>query len=289
MKRKSVLRNFFGVASLAIGLGALSAGATIIVDESFNYSIGNISGNNGGTGWNTDSGQGGVAWAGADSTVASPGLGFYGIGAGNSVTIGQAFEIGSISRDIAVQTLSSGTLWMRALYSPGTANPDPGANPNYLFTFQMNFANGGAITVQREQDDTFGLNTAAAGAQGDFSLGAFLSGQNSHLLLWRLGLSTTGGDTLDMWVDPTVTSQGALESLTPTVQLTGLNLVSGTDDYFTSFQAEGMVDKLDEIRIGNDFADVTPVPEVGSFLWGGLLVAGVGLREWRRRAKMAKS
>jgi len=108
-----------------------------------------------------------------------------------------------------------------------------------------------------------------------------LNGGDTHLLLFKLTIDRTAGadDTVDLWADPTATSEGALG--TPTASVTA-NLLDGSGDQLSQFDFTGSNDYLlDEFAIGETFADVV-IPEPASVVLVGL--GGVLLLSRRRAA-----
>lgn len=128
---------------------------------------------------------------------------------------------------------------------------------------------------------TDGSNFIASAASSSTTLAA--TDTNTHLFVWKVDFGATT-DAWSLWVDPTdlttettATLSGVSGTGTGNINLTHLVLMRETG----GTAGNGFI--VDEIRIGESWADVTPVPEPSTFaLYAGMMaLAGLMLR--RRR------
>ncbi|MEA2068215.1 MAG: PEP-CTERM sorting domain-containing protein, partial [Verrucomicrobiota bacterium] len=115
---------------------------------------------------------------------------------------------------------------------------------------------------------TDGANFIATGNSSSTTLGS--TDTDTHLFVWKLTTGAGATDNWELFVDPTLASEGAntaVASMTgggSSIDLTHLTLYregGGTG-------GNGMM--FDEIRIGETWADVTTIPEPATL---GLIVA----------------
>ena len=108
-------------------------------------------------------------------------------------------------------------------------------------------------------------------------------GPATHFYAIRLNMTPAGVGTHTIYVDPAFSSLG--NGAAPTGGVTG----SGTQADFTwdrirlgDFNGSNTATRFDEFRMGNTWADVSPVPEPSTF--GLLALMTVGMAARRRRA-----
>ena len=279
------------LTSMAMGASLLPASAGVIVDESFNYTLGaSLDGLTGGSGW-----SGG--WMASGTAVMGTGLtyGNIGVGSSGSGAVGDLSNEASLSRQITPQTLPN-TLWIRTLYSPNAVDPQSAS----VIPVSFAGANGGSLYLERVAavdgggegeggGGAFTMNLLGLDSTPATSAGFNLS-QATHCLLWRMAVNPNVGapETLDMWVDPNFSSLG-----TPFASLTGNVLENDASlgtDYVALFSATGIgPDTIDELRIGDDLASMAAVPEPGAYAMGTIVLLGVGMGAGYRRYRAAKA
>jgi hypothetical protein len=269
-------------AALAVALFPSQASAQLIAYEGFDYPTpGDLLGNNGGFGW-------GGAWqpGGFNAQfpnaydIASPSLDYpLLIENGNRVTTGAANVITGISRPLAtpLPAVQTTTRFLSVLLRQ--------QNTSGVFNgFFGVYLDGGGVN----DDDVF------IGKPGGGQLNRWIvetrggPGQvaapdtvvlNQTTLLVLQGDFRPGADTFSLWVDPPLVAPG----LTPPEAVkTDLDIgqVNGLVIY------SGGAFSVDEIRWGNTFFDVVPIPEPTSIALsaiGAAALALVGYRRLRRR------
>jgi hypothetical protein len=269
---KSALRDLACLLCVPMLLAAAirSAPAAVISEEHFSYSTasGSILGQNGGTGWSGPWMAGGFNASIFNNQVVQPNSLGFGLlatsgnhattGANNSITgvlrsfdaAGQVGSSDSVTRYLSFLVRPEGTLNAGAfngffgLYLDGTnddlfvGKPGGGTLSNYVLEER-----GGSIQSPSSQPVILN-QTAFLVLRADF---------------------TAGSDTFRLYVNPT---PGALEPTFASATESALDLgsVSGIVLYSTGAHS------IDEIRWGETYADVTPVPEPGT-----LSLAAIGL------------
>lgn len=126
---------------------------------------------------------------------------------------------------------------------------------------------------------TFSIGNANGGTANTSVTAA---ANTTYLLVARIDFAS-GNDTVNLWVNPTL---NGIEPATADATMTNYDLVGGFQQL--AFRYDGNSTMLfDEFRMGETFADVTPVPEPSTYaLLGGL--AALGLVYLRRRKGIAK-
>ena len=280
MKLTTDSRNWGCLVVLALGLWSRPAGATVLVQEHFNYTpvgIG-LDGANGGSGtpgWSS-------AWVATANATNGVGLtnSTYSLGQGNSAVLGDTTTLGEMSRSISAYANAT-EIWMRVLYRPGSQVEESSATvaPFELFTANL----GKILSLERTvvaagsvPDPTYTLNLI-----GDTvgSANFNLPGTGTRMLLFRLTVNQTAGQFVDdrsgdenlaLWVNPTATTTNALPA--PLVSISGDVLIESVpglaDDYLAYFYASGLGDGIDEILIATTFAEAIastadPVTDLG--------------------------
>jgi hypothetical protein len=258
---------------LALGLWTRPAGATVLVQEHFNYTpvgIG-LDGANGGSGTPGWSG----AWVATANAANGAGLTYssYSLGQGNSAVLGDAATLGEMSRSISAYANAT-EIWMRVLYRPGIQDDESTATvaPFELFTANL----GKILSLERtvEAAGTLGDPTYTLNLIGETvgSTSFNLTGTGTRMLLFRLTVNQTAGqeESLALWVDPTANTPGGLGA--PLVSINGDVLIESdvglADDYLAYFSASGLGDGIDEILIATTFDEAIastadPVTDLG--------------------------
>ncbi len=252
---------------LAILSASVCAQAQLLY-EPFNYTVGsNLGGQGGWTNVNT----------GDEVTVASGNLSVSGLASstGNSVTFG------GLGVDPAfVFPTNTSTLW----YSFAISVTDLGAldaTGGYLAGFGQNITTFGATFWARVNGVGYDLGISKRTVAGDtvFTSSAFSLGSTVFVVgNYQYGAGAAD-DVSSLWINPNSTdfAAGSAPAPTLTTTATGTDL-TGISRFFLRQDSatETPTVIVDELRIGSDWASVTPVPEPSTYALlglGGLVVA----------------
>lgn len=269
------------LACTLLGAGLLTgtprAHAALLAYEGFDYDAGNVSGDNGGTGWS-------AAWVSSTSPA------YANVVTGTTL----AYSGGDIS------ITGSGTVLSITGGGEGQLNRpfvgiDSGSEIYFSFLFRAVAGGGNEFFHFYLSDDPDRLNSGGIGdfytASGDAHFGARVNNGTSdfttassisyttgttYLLVGRLSTDGTSGasadivDQVELWVNPTSLTPGASDATVDAS--TGLTM--GDFDVFSSRMVNFAIPDeilIDELRIGTDFASVVTVPEPSV---GGLAILG---------------
>jgi hypothetical protein len=230
---------------LAAASVAWSCDAAPIAQESFDYtSPSALSTRNGGTGW-------GDGWyhEGASTVVGAAGLGFTD-SLGNVLnTTGLAADTSGTTTTRSFRVLTSGlrnNVWISVLYQlPASNNKFEGVS-FYRGTQQAFSINNPGTATNAGIHLTNNLNNAAANTQrGTFGV--------AHLIVLKLTKAGGAGglDRVEAYIDPIL-------SVNPSSPVA---TIDGTDFNFDRVRLAGQDGAsllVDELRVGENFADVTP-------------------------------
>jgi hypothetical protein len=224
--------------------------------------------------------------------VTSSGLSYTGIqSAGNAA---QPLNNGTVNyRNIGNSTLQNKTFWFSVLFNSGNATTSTttdrfilgtwGTSSGYGIGFEVKDTSAGAKTLNSFYGSVGGGSTA----QVDSTATQSLTGGNTYLVIGKVTLTAagTGSESLSLWLNPaSFASEGALGTA---------NISQSGDfrlgwDYTTApnmaIGIQGSADTIlfDEIRIGDNVADVIPEPAtIGlvGFFGGAILL----VRRFRNR------
>lgn len=110
----------------------------------------------------------------------------------------------------------------------------------------------------------FGVNSGGfAFAEDSGNLGSALAVDTTHLLVFKVDDNGGNPDLWSFWVNPTSLSSEPIASATDT---SSDNLIYTNNGDFASFSASASFNQndilmFDELRVGETWADVVPVPE----------------------------
>lgn len=271
-------------AMLVLWIGAAGrAEATLIVYENFNYQPGPpLLGMNGGFGFSGPWVPGGFnASVFTSYTIASDSLAFDGLlTGGNSVSTGSLQAIGGLTRGLSNPLLTGTTAYLSVLL-----RPEGPLNQGVFNGFFGLYLNASLMDIDRDlfigKPGSGALNQyiqETRGGVGQVSSGVSAVVGQAALLVLKLEL-LPGNDRSTLYVNPTPggpePAGGAVKFDRDVGSITGLTIYS-TGAF-----------RIDEIRLGDTFADVTPavaaIPEPSTLAMGvtGVLL-GLGYA-WRRR------
>lgn len=254
-----------GVAVLTIGCGA-NVTAGVIVSESFDY-----------TGTTTINGQGGVSdgWGGA-WTVTADGDNFHSFTAASSLSYPSGVNLTSSGGHITNMSNESA---VRALATPIAM--DPGTARELWVSMLVNKSDTGKIEFGFERED--GTRRVKWGFDTDEKFGVNIDGEDTFFykttdaysvdtdLLVVVKLSLVQGPAKDS-IALKVFEPGD-EVIMPTAPGDfDVTYSGGTGILASKFFIQGtsQFQKVDEILIGDTFADVAPVPEPGALTFGAM-------------------
>ena len=253
--------------------------AAVLVEEGFNCAPGsNLAGANGGTGF-TD------AWTGNanDYTVNAASLAYSGLAtSGGSVSlVGNGSWSTSAKRNFASINTTTGVVWGSYLVRADVIGDDgfelkygeagAGLNQgNINYGNATGFGNGGGTATRLDTNSNSGA-----------VFGPTLVVGQTHLLVWAFNGSASEvngifpGDYI-MFLDPTV-------GVDPDAGSPNIYKFAGAGPLgtlgITQIFARNTTATVDEVRIGQSFADVTPVPEPSAIAISALgLLAAAGVR-----------
>ncbi len=223
---------------------ALPCHAGLLVHEPFDYSDGLVTGLSGGTGW-----SGPWSQDGGSCLVTAGSLGYLDGALRELVTAGGSLDTAGPDTTRSFRTVSSaplGDVWISFLWRL------PASNSLYE---GVNFYLGGesifaVSNASSSADPTITLNHFATGGNAVADGGGF--GDTRFIVLHLIeGGGTNGGDRVEMFLDPSLTGPE-----------TGPDaVIQGTDFGFDRVRVAGQSGAslfIDELRIGDQFADIAP-------------------------------
>lgn len=240
--------------SAAFSFPAMPLGAAVLVQDSFS----GTTVNNGGSGWFGFSNWNGTGAFGSNLTY------------GSLVTSGQSMvntdRFGGVSREFPTLNSGNGTVWFSWLQN-NSAAIDRNARVNIMKEGGNRFIIG---HTANEVDNDFRIYDAT----GTSVATTGISTVGTHMVAGSLNLAT---GALNLYIDPTGLGSGAA----PSSLVSASALLGALDIGQFSLATGDSTFVFDEVRIGNTWADVSPVPEPSSFALLG--VGALGLAALRRR------
>ncbi|MDP0496240.1 MAG: hypothetical protein Q7Q73_08525 [Verrucomicrobiota bacterium JB024] len=302
--------------SLCLGsivFGSITCSGTILVEESFDYTVGDsLVGQSGGTGFSNGWSNG----SGTSSTVSS-GLTFSSLSTsgGSALVASTGTTVTLMNRTINANG-SGTTIWGSYLFQ-SVDSPYMVANSNGS-TWDVRFKNQGGSTSEyqvRPFSSTAGsatltANIGSSGSGGGFGAPATapsIYDGSTYLFLSRVQGLGTGSVTMELWIfdeaglaaarvagmtDEALTSNVIANGYATISLSTSLSISSGDVLQLANYSGYSPVETVetsyivDELRYGTTVGDVTPIPEVSetSFVLGIAISAMLIMK--RRRNKM---
>lgn len=270
----------------------LSASATLLLYDGFDYTAGSLVGQNEGTGFKTAWANSGTA---AASSVISNGAeytdstGIQLLSHGGKVSV-SATDTSGVFRTFDPITAASGgttTYWVSFLGNTSGMWTQTGGS--YSAALVLRNGNTELLAV-----GAFGTTDAwrvRANGTTYSSATGIASSSSEAFIVMRIDIDTTtgGADSVYLWVDPALATTPSIAA--STVSITGTNL---WDSFSLSLLRIGTMDggahtskaiTLDELRVGTDFANVAPIPEPAAqaIMSGSLILMIAALRRRDRR------
>lgn len=120
------------------------------------------------------------------------------------------------------------------------------------------FENTTSSTTSPELGVFLGSGTIGVGKNSTTAGGTTSLGAGTHLVVMRYTFS--GNAVADLWLDPSSSDYAAGSAPSPTLTTTGVAGVISALQYFTinANSGSGLSEKIDEVRVGTSWADVTP-------------------------------
>ncbi|MBK1834447.1 PEP-CTERM sorting domain-containing protein [Roseibacillus ishigakijimensis] len=262
-------------------IGPLSAFGALTLYEGFDYAENSgLSGQSGGSGF----AGGGDAWDVGSSAGSTPGNLTVSAGSltygplltsGNAASGTRSNDNVAMYRDLAVTMGGDGSeVWMSFLIQATTST----AGLSLFGSTEATFF--GAINGGYSHRLYSGAGTPMTGNQFNSTATAFDSG--THFMVAQFDMTQTV-PVFNVWVDPDSSSLG--NGATPTGG-SFQSVASGTQDFTFDRLRIGMFSNnqtmvLDELRMGDSWVDVSPVPEPATTL---LALGGVAAAFRRKRA-----
>lgn len=285
------------IAGVACLLAASQSGAALIAYDGFDYSDGvsldvnAVTNLTGGTGWDS----GGWVWSGgnqgAAQTNASGGLTYGSLATTpgamhwNTDTKRSGMYRNTTAGDV-VDTAPGVSVWMSFLLNIDSAGASDMADMGSWVGFNKttgNATNEGAIDGIQLLSWTASTSeyTVAAKMNNNYGAAVTLDADTTYLVVMELlDTSPDGNDTLNLFINPAIGAALGAPDSSVTGPYIGDNGIVG--QVAATFGENEVVGFLDEIRMGDTFADVTPVPEPSSIL---LILGGFGALYFLRRKK----
>ena len=265
------------LTAIASGIAMSSSlQAALLVHEPFAYTAGgNRATQKGGTGFDN-------AWTAnaSDYTINASSLSYSGLAtSGGSVTVvGNGSWSTSARRDFTTINTTTGVVWGSYLVRPDVIGDDGfemkyGEDNNINWGIATGFGSGGGTTTRLDVNSNSGQVA-----------GPTLTIGQTYLMVWAFNAGPDVGDFFAgdflLFVDPTVGTE-------PTISSPNIYKFAGAGPQttlgITQIFSRNTTVTVDELRIGDSYASVTPIPEPSSALLGALgAMAAVGMR--RRKA-----
>jgi hypothetical protein len=272
---------------------APAAHAQLIAYDGFAYPTGSLDGQNGGTGF-------GTPWAVASGTIlvqsgslvpAAPSSGLSETGNSLSVTPLTPDVPGFATRTLGTPIVGTpgSVLWVsvvmkgsgtQGISGQGALVLSDGASGGFSITTG---ATGSGIPPQNPNTNAdWSISDAGTGAAEASST---IPDVLQSLLVARVTFAPAGNpasDQIDLFVNPPLTgAPPATASATLLVNHAATLTTLGLD--YANVDGNTTSTLYDEIRLGQTFADVTPVPEPSSILFAGLAGAALIVRQRRKK------
>jgi len=268
------------------------ASASLLANESFDYTVGGLAGNSGGTGWTGAWGApGSVTRADVVDTTGNP-LTFTPAG-------GAPIDGGTRALEVAVTATGQNQLCgARTLASPIAETFYVGYLVRYVGAGAWDSSDTFALHLGTNATSTTTLNFGprAGTAGGPFmirfgtgvpvsgaSTDGILTSNTTYFLVARVNWDGSAFTSANLWLNPAANDDVNIPS--GHASLSGFSSGPITHLFFRHalLDLDDIV-QADEIRIGTLWGDVVPVPEPGSMALLLLGAVGISAMQWRKFA-----
>ncbi len=245
-----------GLVALALGLvGATAAEADTILQEPFDYTSANITGQNGGDGFS-------AAWVNPETTsdwrVAGAGLSYSGIvsaGKAADSLLNNRYEA-SRTFDTTGLTGDGNMVWFSFLYNIAAGAKDDAGSVSF-------FGGKDGWGVSFDSADSQEVRAMIGGTVASSGVDSGTVAV-THVVVGKITFSDAGNDTVAIWLDD-ITASGAAHS-----SVSG-DLADPTGEVYLNAFIKGWDVEVDELRLGTTLGSVMPEPATLALLGlGGL-------------------
>jgi len=268
------MKKTFTLLGLAAAVFASAAQAQLFQYDGFAYTVGsNLAGN--GTWTNLNSGTA--------PAIASGNLAVSGLQAPTGERV--SWVSGNIQEawDLLGSTNSSGTVFYSFAFEltsiPTTAT--------YSFAFTQNNTTFGSTVWLTNNGSAFNIGLAPRTGTPTYDTTAFSTNATVFLVGSYEFVVGASNDISRLWINPSSTDFGAGAAPAATLTLTNTAAadLSGINGFLLRGANGSPAGTMDELRIGADWASVTPVPEPSTYALlalSGVALAGYAARRRRR-------
>gem|GEM_PF-3338305 len=260
----------------------VSASAAILFEDGFDYSVGNLPGGSGGTGFSNN-------WTGANNVQVvahnwGAWTGYAPLSTNRAYQAGGAGQIDSAFRNLSspINADSDQTLYISFTINGG----DDSAN-NFS-NFSIRNSSTGSLTAQDANTALFSYRANAVQRVAGWSISntnttaspsgaAGMTAGNDYLFIGMMDFNSGSDDSISFTVVPTGTDVSSV----PTWDITNTFDITSTSLNQLAIRTNGDVTLVGNIRVGTTYASV--IPEPGTFALLGLAGAALllGLRKRR--------
>lgn len=289
------------VMAAVFGLTATHASAAILADDDFNYPLGDLAGNDG---WGYVGGTTGNS--AIDPTVVNLNLSHPDrlANGGNSAALdGGGASANAKLTTMADQTPASGSVYYSLLLNVSNiAGITSTTTGSFFAGFSVNdtlspgvtsiSTSAGVLLIHQDADNAnaynLGVGVTETNPDRIFDTTELVQGTTYFVVVgYDFGVGSDD-DIARLWIDPLPSTYGAAP---PAAQATSFGATDATaadrltlaSFYLRNNSVEPAQTLIDDLLVGNTWAEVTAVPEPGAIGLAGIGMLGL-LPRWRRRA-----